>query len=147
MKPGRFPSWEKASHMAAVAGFVIAGLAFAYGAYATRKTQEAQTQALAVGIYQEYSKLSLEYPKFASWPEGRPVTDEYETFAANAYFTAESLYNLTHGQAAWDSTVVGIIRFHSGLVRDGRFACSAYNDRFVRLVRMIYKAKFECAPA
>lgn len=60
--------WAKASYMASVAALCIAALAFGYGAYATHETQEAQTQALAVTIYQEYSKLSLQYPEFANWP-------------------------------------------------------------------------------
>jgi hypothetical protein len=139
--------WARASYMASVAALFIAAFAFGYGAWVTHATQQAQTQALAVGIYQEYSKLSLQYPEFANWPEKRALSNDYETFAANAYFTAESLYNLTHGQPAWDSTVAGIIRFHRALVRDGRFACSAYSPGFVSFVRKVYKAKFDCAPA
>jgi hypothetical protein len=125
---------------------LLAILGFWQGSRNNERSAAAQTHAAAVGVLQDYMKLAIEHPDLANRADAAPVDDRYEWLAAHAYFSAETIYNLTHGEAEWDSTVASIVRLHHGLVRDSKFPCGDYSPRFDSLVKAELKAEFRCAP-
>ena len=127
---------------------VISGEAYRDSAEMNRRTTEAQSHAAAVGILQDYMKLAIEHPELASAFERHPTADRQEWFSSHAYSSAEAIYNLTRGDAPWDSTVAGIIDQHSSLVTNRHYYCHDYSPAFDSLVsRVLQKERYYCAPS
>lgn len=127
-----------------VVAVLVALRAYEDSAEMNRHSAEAQSHALAIGILQDYMKLAIEHPELANRPDKQPVDDRYEWLAAHAYSSAEAIYNLTRGEAPWDSTVAGIVGLHHRLVREGRYTCHDYSPAFDSLVRRVLKDEYKC---
>lgn len=143
---GTVQGWEKAAHAATVAALIIAGAGFWVGSKNNAKSTHAQTEALAVSVLQDYMRLAIEHPNLSNRPDSLPVDDHYEWLASHAYFSAETIYDLTQGEAPWDSTVAAIVRYHHPLVRDGRYACHDFHPAFDSLVKRELRDEYRCAP-
>jgi anti-sigma-K factor RskA len=128
------------------AGAVIVGVrAYEDAAEMNYRTTAAQSHAVAVSILQDYMKLAVEHPELASKYEKHPTTDRREWFASHAYSSAEAIYNLTHGEAPWDSTVAGMIDAHALLVTGGEYYCHDYTAAFDSLVQKVLQNRYRCA--
>jgi len=143
--------WEKTMTIATASialltlfAVLVAVHAYEDAAEMNRHTAEAQSHALAVGILQDYMKLAIEHPELASRYEKHPSADRRVWFASHAYSSAEAIYNLTRGEAPWDSTVAGIVDQHDNLVRGGQYFCHDYSPAFDSLVRRVLKSDYKC---
>lgn len=110
-----------------------------------RRAAVAQSHAVAVGILQDYMKLAIDHPELASRYEKHPGEAKREWFASHAYSSAEAIYNLTHGEAPWDSTVAGIVDQHDRLVKMHQYYCHDYTPAFDTLVRRVLNEDYYCA--
>ena len=124
----------------------VAAAAFFDTARTNRQTTYAQTESLAVGLFDDYVKLAIEHPKLADRSDTLKTTGTYEWVATQAYVNAETIYKLKHGVAEWDSTVASMVRYHHALVRDGLFSCADYDSGFVVFVHGQLKEDFHCGP-
>jgi hypothetical protein len=153
--------WERGTHVATgiialctIGALIVAIFSYKDAAEMNRHAAEmnrhaavAQSHAVAVGILQDYMKMAVDHPDLASRYERHPTEDRRQWFAAHAYSSAEAIYNLTRGEAPWDSTVAGIIDAHALLVTDGQYYCHDYTPAFDSLVhRVLGKARYRCAP-
>jgi hypothetical protein len=146
--------WDKLMTLATVfialftaIAVIVALRAYKDSAEMNRRTTEAQSHAVAIGILQDYMKLAVEHPELASRYEKHPTADRRQWFASHAYSSAEAIYNLTRGEAPWDSTVSGIIDAHALLVTDGQYYCHDYEPAFDSLVQHVLgKSRYKCAP-
>jgi hypothetical protein len=141
---GTVQSWEKAAHIATVAALLIAGAGFWLGSKNNADTVHAQTEALAVNVLQDYMRVAIEHPDLSDRPDSLPVDDHYEWLASHAYFSAETINELTRGEAPWDSTVAAIVRYHHALVRDGRYACHDFHASFDSIVKRELGKEYRC---
>jgi hypothetical protein len=110
-----------------------------------RHTSAAQAHALAVGVLQDYLKVAIDHPELTSRYEKHPAADRREWFDSHAYSSAEAIYNLTRGEAPWDSTVAGIIDQHDKLVKDRQYFCHDYSPGFDSLVHRVVGSAYYCA--
>lgn len=138
--------WEQAAHIATIIAVVVAAVAYYDGAISNRRSADAQREVVAISVLQDYMKLAIDHRDVADRPHNLPANDEYEWFAAYAYFSAESIHNLTHGRPTWDSTVASIVRYYRPFVRDGHFPCKDYSPRFVAVVKRELSEVFKCYP-
>ena len=141
---GTVEGWEKGAHAATVGALIIAAAGFCIGARSNAANSHAQTEALAVNVLQDYMRLGIEHPDLSDRPDSLPVDDHYEWLAAHAYFSAETIYDLTRGEAPWDSTVAAIVRYHHALVRDGRYACHDFHPAFDSVVKRELGKEYRC---
>ena len=111
-----------------------------------RRTTAAQAHAFAVSILQDYMRLAVEHPELASKYEKHPTTDRRLWFASHAYSSAEAIYNLTRGEAPWDSTVAGMIDTHALLVTSGAYYCHDYSPGFDSFVHHVLQTRYHCTP-
>ena len=124
---------------------IFAFLAYRDAAETNRKASAAQAHAVAVSILQDYMRLAVEHPELASKYEKHPTADRQLWFASHAYSSAEAIYNLTHGEAPWDSTVAGIIDTHALLVTSGEYYCHDYSPGFDSFVHHVLQTRYHCA--
>ena len=127
-----------------VGAVLVALHAYRESAEMNRRSAVAESHALAVAVLQDYMKLAIEHPELANRPDRQPVDDRYEWLASHAYSSAEAIYNLTRGEAPWDSTVVGIIVLHHRLVKERRYTCHDYSPGFDSLVKNALKNEYRC---
>jgi hypothetical protein len=143
--------WERTTHLATViiAGCTVGALLVAIRSYQdsaemNRRSTTAQSHALAVGVLQDYMRVAIDHPELTSRYEKHPTADRRVWFASHAYSSAEAIYNLTRGEAPWDSTVSGIVDQHDNLVKDGQYFCHDYSPAFDSLVKRVLKSEYKC---
>jgi hypothetical protein len=136
---------EIAAQWATVLAVAVAAAAFFDTARTNRQTTYAQTEALAIGLFDDYVKLAIEHPQLADRPDTLKAGGTYEWVATQAYVNAETIYKFRHGVPEWDSTVASMVRYHHALVRDGLFSCADYDQDFVEFVRTQLNTDFRCA--
>jgi len=100
----------------------------------TRGVHE-QRQAAAIGILQEYLKLSVDHPDLASRDSSEPVDAKYGWFATHALFTAETLWTLVGSDDKWQNTITFVLRQHRGYLEAGVLSCDAFQAEFVEYMK------------
>ena len=78
--------------------------------------------------------MAVEHPELASRDPGQPVDAQYEWFATNALFTAETLFVLVGDDPRWKNSIAFIVRQHRGYLEDGHFICGNFSSGFVTYV-------------
>lgn len=81
-----------------------------FGVLTFRRTSEEQRQSMAVGVLQDYLRLSVEHPDLVSFEDGERVDVRHAWFAANALFTAQTLWRLQSDDPRWERIIKAIIR-------------------------------------
>jgi hypothetical protein len=119
----------------AVISLIVGLITFRSTSAAQTKAADAQTQASAVGLLQEYYAVALQNPEVSRIYD--LSNDQYVGwFAPFAMFTAESIYNLTKGEEGWESTVSHIVNDHMGYVlTKGLGRCASYTEDFIKLTQ------------
>jgi hypothetical protein len=120
----------------AIASLIWGLITFLSTSAAQTKAAEAQTQASAIGLIQEYHAVAL---------QNSDVSVRYDLsndkyfgwFASFGLTTAESIYDMTEGEAGeWRPTVSDIVRDHIGFVLTrGLYPCERYTPEFVRFTQ------------
>ena len=126
---------QRGAHWSTIGGAIVTATSVLFAACTYYETSQAQTEAAAVAVLQEYLKLAIEYPSLANRRPNAPVDSRYDWFASHAFFTAETIYNLTEGEHGWDRTIGAILREHRSYVIQGAFPCGDFDPDFVSLVR------------
>jgi len=105
------------AQLATILGSVVTAATMFFGVSTYRRGVHEQRQAAAVGILQEYLKMSVEYPDFARHVNGQPMDARYEWFATHAVFTAETLWTQVESDRPWRGTIDFILRQHRDFCR------------------------------
>ena len=90
-------------------------------------------------------KIPIEHRELANRAELGRMDSQHEWLASHAYASAEAIYNLTRGQASWDSTVSAMVDLHRRLVTKGEYNCRDYSKAFDSLVRRVLRTAYKCA--
>lgn len=137
-------AWHRVGHIASALTALVAIATLAYTARTTHQTARIQALSVATSLLQDYMRLALDHPDLANRRDALPVDPNYEWLAAQAFVVAEGIHRLTRGDAAWDSTVSGIIQYHRTFVRDGKFDCPDWDPQFVEFVAARLGRIFKC---
>jgi hypothetical protein len=113
---------EAKSYAATIVAAAVAIVVFAWGLFTFILQTNAQNETAAVAAFQKHTELSLENPEIAGdypprlrevrYEELYEEEKEYLWYGSHAYLTAETVYNLTKGDEAWDATVARLVRDH-----------------------------------
>ena len=136
--------WHRAGPIASMITAAVAIVALWDTARVTRQTARMQSLSVATSLLQDYMRLAIEHPELANRRDALPVDPNYEWLAAQAFVVAEGTHRLTRGDAAWDSTVSGIIHYHKTFVRDGKFDCPDWDPQFAEFVEASLGPIFKC---
>lgn len=135
---------QRLAHTATVFAVLISIGAAWDTARINSRAADAQAQAAAVTVLQDYMRLSIEHPDLANRSDALPVDPRYEWFAAYAYVSAETIYRLMRGRPEWEMTVAGMIEYHRRFVEDGKFACADFDRAFGDFVASRLPGTFKC---
>ena len=116
-------------NLATVAGAAITAASMIFGVMTYRRGVEVQHEAAAIGILQEFLKLSIEHPQLASGAAEQAEDPQYAWFATHALFTAETLWSLKGRDRQWESTILFVLRPHRHYLERGALPCDAYKPR------------------
>ena len=106
---------DRWTQYAAILGALVTAGSMVFGVLTFRRTSEEQRQSMALGVLQDYLKLSVEHPDLASFEEGERVDIRHAWFAANALFTAQTLWKLQGDDPRWERIIKAIIRDYAQL--------------------------------
>ena len=126
---------DRWTQYAAILGALVTAGSMVFGVLTFRRTSEEQRQSMALGVLQDYLKLSVEHPELASFEEGERVDIKHAWFAANALFTAQTLWKLQGDDPRWERIIKAIIRDHAIFLRHGNFACDEYEPEFINYIK------------
>ena len=126
---------KRLTQLAAVLGGIVTAASMIFGVMTYRRGVHEQRQVLAVGILQEYLKLSVDRPELASRTPDQPVDAKYIWFATHALFTAETLWTLVGRDEKWENTIEFVLRNHRDYLRQGAVGCEAYQTGFVEYLK------------
>ena len=88
-------------NLATVAGAAITAASMIFGVMTYRRGVQVQHEASAIGILQEFLKLSIEHPQLASGAAEQAEDPQYVWFTTHALFTAETLWSLKGRDRQW----------------------------------------------
>lgn len=117
----------------ALAVATVVSVLFALWTY--RSNAQAQVQLLALNSLQHYLDLAVTHPDLASRTDDQAVDARYGWFAAQALFTAQTLWTLVGDRMEWQRSINAIIRQHRPYLRSGAFVCDDFAPEFVRYLR------------
>jgi hypothetical protein len=120
---------------ATVISLVWAVWTYRRNAEAQVRNADAQVQLLALSTLQHYLDLAVAHPELASRDNDRPIDPQYGWFAAQALFTAQTLWTLVGHQAAWQRAINAIVRQHRPYLRSGAFVFADFAPEFVSYLR------------
>jgi hypothetical protein len=126
---------NRLAQWAPIMGAIVTAASMIFGVLTYRRGVHEQRQAMAVGILQEYLKLSVEHPELASRVRDQPMDATYNWFATHALFTAETLWSLVGEDRKWERTIEYILRQHRDYLEQGTLSCDAYQPRFVEYMK------------
>ena len=118
-----------------IVGTVITAASVIFGVMTYRRGAHDQRQVAAVGILQEYLKLSIEHPDLASRVSDQPVDASYSWFATHALFTAETLWRLVGRDKQWDNTIDFVLAAHRGYLQQGVLSCDVFQPEFLQYMK------------
>jgi len=119
---------------ATILGAIVTAGSMVFGVMTYRRTAEEQRQSMALGVLQDYLRLSVEHPELASFEDGERVDIRHAWFAANALFSAQTLWKLEGHDPRWERVIKAIIRDHAIDLEKGDFACDEYEPEFIRYI-------------
>ncbi len=105
-----------------------------FGVMTYRRTANEQRQSMALGVLQDYLKVAVEHPELASFEDGEPIDLRHAWFAANALFTAQTLWKLQGHDPRWERIIKAIIRDHAIFLERGTLACDEYEPEFIKYI-------------
>jgi hypothetical protein len=82
---------------------------------------------------------------FTAGIESANATDRKQWLTNDAFFTAETLYNLRSEDGGWRETAKGLILNRRGVIDSGQFDCDKYSPDFVKFVREEVVRKDPCS--
>ena len=126
---------DRWTQYAAILGALITAGSMVFGVLTFRRTSEEQRQSMALGVLQDYLKLSVEHPDLASFEEGERVDIRHAWFAANALFTAQTLWKLQGDDPRWERIIKAIIRDYASYLERGKLACDEYEPEFISYIK------------
>ncbi len=118
-----------------ILGALVTAASVIFGVLTYRRGTHDQRQAAAVGILQEYLKLSVEHPDLASRVSDQPVDASYNWFATHALFTAETLWRLVGRDERWENTIDFVLAQHRGYLQQGVLSCDVYQPEFLQYMK------------
>lgn len=127
--------WQRQAHLAAIVGAVVTAGSMVFGVLTYQRSAAEQRQVAALGVLQEYLKLTVEHPDLASRSHDQPVDARYGWFATHALFTAETLWGLVGNDPRWERAIVSILRQHRDYLEQGVFSCGDYSPEFVKYMQ------------
>jgi hypothetical protein len=127
--------WQRQAHLATILGAIVTAGSMVFGVLTYQRSAAEQRQVSALGVLQEYLKLTVEHPDLASRSDDQPVNARYGWFATHALFTAETLWGLVGNDPRWERAIVSILRQHRGYLEQGVFTCGDYSPEFVKYIR------------
>ena len=116
-------------NLATIAGAAITAASMIFGVLTYRRGVHVQHEAAAVGILQEFLKLSIEHPQLASGKGSQPDDPQYVWFTTHVLFTSETLWSLMGQDRQWENTIAFIVRPHQA-TGTGRAALQRLRARF-----------------
>ena len=135
---------ERLTKYAAIFGALVTAGSMVFGVLTFRRTAEEQRQSMALGVLQDYLKLSVEHPDLASL-EGRETVDlRHAWFSVNALFTAQTLWRLEGHDPRWERIIKAIVRDHASFLTRGSLACDEYEPDFIEYIKTSVPA-MKCA--
>ena len=120
---------------ATVVSLVMAVWTYRRNAEAQARSADAQVQLLALGTLQHYLDLAVAHPELASRENEQPLDVQYAWFAAQALFTAQTLWTLAGRQTDWQRAINAIVRQQRSYLRSGAFVCEDFAPEFVSYLR------------
>ncbi len=140
MKRIKTETLERRSYIATIVAALVAIGTFIFGAYQFHETQKLQRETLeleretkAVELFIKYNEL-MRNAAAQSSREGRAVAFWRGNLSVAI---AESIWNLTSGEPAWESTVKWMLLDQDQIERINDLDCATYNESFVEFVRRI----------
>ena len=125
---------ERLTKYAAIFGALVTAGSMVFGVLTFRRTANEQRQSMALGVLQDYLKLSVEHPDLASL-EGRETVDtRHAWFSVNALFTAQTLWRLEGHDPRWERIIKAIVRDHAHFLQRGQLACDEYEPDFIKYI-------------
>ena len=132
MSAAKLDRWTQ---YAAILGALITAGSMIFGVLTFRRTSEEQRQSMALGVLQDYLRLSVEHPDLASFEDGERVDVRHAWFAANALFTAQTLWRLQGDDPRWERIIKAIIRDFARYLQRGNLACDEYEPEFIDYIK------------
>src|SRR6266851_5844657 len=121
---------QRLAHWATVIAGISVAVTLWWGFISFKRTNNAQADAMAVKLMQDYLRLRLEHPEFPIRASSTPVDDKYIWFASHNVLIAETIYKLNRGDRGWEDTALGIVKDHQPFVYHAEFPCSEYDPQF-----------------
>ena len=129
---------------ATILGALVTAGSMVFGVLTFRRSAEEQRQSMALGVLQDYLKVSVEHPDLASFDGHGPVDVRHAWFAVNGLFTAQAIWTLVGDDPRWKRIVNAIIRDHTVFLQRGNLPCDEYDPAYIEYVRASVPA-LKCA--
>jgi hypothetical protein len=112
-----------------------------------RKFSIAQQDALTkqAAFQSETAAIDALRAYFTAGIESANAADKPQWLTNDAFFTAETLYNLRSDDGGWRETAKGLVLNRRAVIDSGRFDCEKYSRDFVKFVREEVVRKDPCS--
>jgi hypothetical protein len=129
---------QNLSHIATVIIAFCTGWGLLYAKHQIRNSREAQREATAKSIFQDYLKACLSYPKlvkpnFAEIKADPALLQEYECFRTLVLNACEEIHLLFPNDSYWTHALYSHLTFHKDSL-SASFNSDAYSKAFQKLV-------------
>jgi len=125
---------DRLAQIATILGAVVTAASVVFGVLTFRRTANEQRQSMALGLLQEYLKLSVEHPDLASLESGEPLDIRHAWFATNAIFTSQAVWKMVGSDPRWERIIRAMVRDHENYLQRGALACEEYDPEFIKYV-------------
>ena len=126
---------QRSAYIATIVAASVSVIALLYGTYQFGETQKHQRETLELEQETKAVELFIKYNELMRDATGRTSreSEEAKFWRYNLSIAiAESIWNLTNGNLAWENTVKGILLDQDRIKRIDNLDCSTYNLDFIQ---------------